>query len=60
MRRLGGSEVADAASVPHHGDAIGQIEHLFHAMRDVDDGDPVVAQLADDLKKLLGFAGRQR
>ena len=36
------------------------VEHLFHAMRDVDDADAFGPQLADDLEELLGFAGGER
>ncbi len=59
VRRLGTHDVAHVAPVAHHGDAIGELEHLFHPVRDVDDADSVGPKLANDAEKMLRFAGRQ-
>ena len=60
MGGLRAIEIAHVAAVAQHGDPVGQVQHLFHAMRDVDDGDALGAELADDLEELLRLAGGQR
>ena len=36
---LGNVPGADQRAVAQHRDAVGELEHFFHAMADVDDGD---------------------
>ena len=42
------------------GDAIGDAQDLLDAMRDINDGDPLLFQAGDDVKKPLGLALGQR
>ncbi len=51
---------AGAAAVAQHRDAVRELVHLRHAVRDVDDRDPVRAKLADQREQPVGFARRQR
>ena len=48
-----GDERADIAAVAHDGDAVGDHLDLIHAVRDVNDAQLLVAQIADDLEQLL-------
>ena len=49
------SRVAMMASVAQHRDAVGDRLHLVQAMGDVEDGDALGAQPADDLEQALGL-----
>ena len=53
------SRVATMASVAQNRDAIGDRLHLVQAVGDVEDGDALGAQLADDLEQALGLDGRE-
>ncbi len=46
-------------AVLHHRDPVGDAEHLFEAVRDVDDPDPFGAEPGDDAMQALGIAGRE-
>ena len=61
LERLQAFDVAggDMASVAQNRDAIGDRLHLVQAMGDVEDGDALGAQLADDLEQALGLDGRE-
>lgn len=50
-------ERADQAAVAQHGDAVTERIDLVHAVRDVDDGKPLGAELTDQRKQPLAFAG---
>ncbi len=50
----------DQSSVAQHRDAVRQVSNLTHAMRNVDDGDAIVAEPANDPEKPLGFLFRKR
>ncbi|WP_437949200.1 hypothetical protein WME98_53010 [Sorangium sp. So ce296] len=52
MRRLGPREVADVPAVAQHGDAVGEAQHVVHAVGDVEDADPLGAELLDDREEL--------
>ena len=54
--RLGG----DHAPVPQDDGGVGDLEALVHVMGDVDDGDAIDRQLADDAEEDLDLGGRQR
>ena len=41
-------------------DAVGDVEHLRHVVRDEDDGDAPVAQVADELEHLVRLANAER
>ncbi len=43
----------------HHRDPVGDPEHLFEAVRNIDDADPFGAQPGDDAMQALGIAGRE-
>src|SRR6185312_15594556 len=49
----------DQSAVAQHRDAIGQLEHLLHAVADVDDGHAFGPQPADQREKLIGFLAGQ-
>ena len=49
-----------APAVAQHGHAIGELEHLVHAVRGVDDRDAFARELAHDLEQRLAFRRRQR
>ena len=51
--RLGHRAGVDVAPVAHHGDAVGDQRQLFQPVRDVDDADAAVAELADDAEQFL-------
>ena len=59
-RQIGALQGADIAAVAQHADAVGEIVNLAHAVADVDDGQPVVAQLSDQREQFLGLARRER
>ena len=45
-------------AVAKDADLVGQVDDLLEPVRDVDDGESLVAQLADDLEEPLGLASR--
>ena len=49
----------DHFAVPDDRDIVAQLKHLFHAVRDVDDGDAPVAQLVDFSEQPVGLVVRQ-
>ena len=55
-----GDQRADIAAVAHDGDAVGDDLDLVHAVRDVDDAQLLLAQIADDLEQLLDLRLGQR
>ena len=52
FREVGDVAGADHAAVAQHRDAIGDIQHLAEAMRDVNDAEAVRLQFADDGKQV--------
>ncbi len=62
--RLGADLVArqrpGIAAVAQHGDAVGELVHLRHAVADVDQRDALRAQLAHQPEQVLGLARGQR
>lgn len=55
LGRLGDGKVAGGHPVLQHDHAIGDFHHLVQAVRDIDDPQPVVLQLPDQLEQALGF-----
>ena len=55
----GGRRGRHVAAVPQHGHPIGDREDLVEPVRDVDDAQPAIAQLAHDGKKTRDFAARE-
>ena len=54
-------QLAHITAIAQHRQTIGQRVHFGHAVADIDDGDPFVAQLAHDLEQGLGFpVGKRR
>ena len=51
--RIGDEPSADGGAVPQHGIAIGDLVNLIQEVADVDDGEPLVAQLADHFEQRL-------
>ncbi len=54
------AERADIAAVAQHGDAVGELVHLGHAMRDVDDGESLGAQPRDQVEQPARLAIGER
>ena len=54
----GGRLRADQCAVLEDGDAVGKLEHLVQAVRDIDDRDPFAAERPQPLEKLLDLAAR--
>ena len=52
--------VESPASITQDRDPVGDLEHLFHAMRDEQDGDTLTSQRRDDPEQLVDLMGRQR
>ena len=50
-RRRGGDS-ADILAVAHHGDTVGDLLQLVHLVRDIDDADAFISELADDAEQL--------
>ena len=55
-----GDQRADIAAVAHDGDAVGDDLDLVHTVRDINDAQLLIAQVADDLEQLLDLRLRQR
>ena len=57
-----GRDRGDLAAVAQHRDAVGDLLDLAHAVGDVDDADPGLLQLGDQVEQLrrLGFRQRRR
>ena len=53
-------EGADIGAIAQHRDPVGKLVDLGHAVADVDDGEAVAPELADQLEQLLGLARRER
>ena len=47
-------------SVTNHTDAVGNRKNFLEPVRNIDDGDALIAEAANDLKEPLGFAFGQR
>ena len=60
MVRLGRNENARIAAVTQNRDTIGDLEDLRHVVRDVDDGNPLLLQPADDPEDQDSFLMGQR
>src|ERR1017187_6469362 len=53
-RSVGNIERADGFAVAQHGGAVANAEDLIHLVRDVDDGNAALLQLADHLEQAFG------
>src|ERR1700746_3333879 len=53
-------EGTDITAVTQHSDAIRKLIDLAHAVTNVDDGQSLCAQAADQIEKLVRLAGRKR
>ena len=53
-------ERAHQPAVAQHRDTVAERVNLVHAMRDVDDGEPFDAELADQREQPLALTRRQR
>ena len=60
QRELGHRRRDDMLAVAQDRGAVGDAEDLVHAVRDVDDGDALAAQLADIVEQALDLVARQR
>ena len=46
-------------TIPHNGNTLRNLKYLFNSVRDVNNRDPLLAQIFDDLKHRLHFILRQ-
>ena len=60
MRDGGGVAHAGDAAVLHHRHAVGDLEDLGHAMRDVDDRDALRGEAPDDAEEVAALVDRER
>ena len=59
-RERGHAAAGDDGAIAQHRDAIAEAEHIPKLMRDIDDGQPRVAQLANECVEAVALGGTER